>query len=128
MCSLHVINSGTGINASSTCAKDRAFKWPNEGPTLLRDVMNFHVYFSHLLSGWPESQYKDQQMMLLSLCEFLENHCSKGCTFLVCDTPLHWVVVCWLLSVTHSNIGLFVCQLLSVTHRYIGLLYVGYCL
>jgi hypothetical protein len=75
--------------------------------------MNLPLYFSHLLSDWPESQYKDQQMMLLSLCDFLENHCSKGYTFLVCDTPLHWFVVCWLLSLTHSNIGLFVCQLLS---------------
>ena len=67
MCSLHVINSGTGINAPSTCAKDRAFKWPSEGPTFLRGVMNSLVYFSHLLSGSPESQYKDHQMMLLSL-------------------------------------------------------------
>ena len=54
MCSLHVINSGTGINAPSACAKDWAFKWPNEGPTFLRGAMNF-VYFSDLLSGWRGS-------------------------------------------------------------------------
>ena len=56
--------------------------------------MNFSSYLPHLLSDYVKFGIRDVHIMLLSICEFRENRCMEGRTFLMDANKLNLRVCC----------------------------------